>query len=121
MYSRDSTFPHPNMIDSTHRVKTLTCNADVGFAALGGACRAPGNTLAPVIFGPEELLNLLAGNLNAYLSDNQTCQGTSNMGQCYAYRQKERSAGTEVCLQTSCETLQPSTNIYSATWTVIRM
>lgn len=82
----DPTFPHPNTIDSTRRVKTLTCNADVGFPALGGACRAPGNTLAPIIFGPEELLDLLAGNLNAYLPDNQTCQGTSNIGQRYAYR-----------------------------------
>jgi len=77
----ETTFPHPNTIDSTCRAKTLTCNADVGFPALGGACRAPGNALAPVIFGPEELLDLLAGNLNAYLSDNQTCQGTSNAGQ----------------------------------------
>lgn len=65
---------HPPGVHS----QALTCNADVGFAALGGACGAPGNALAPVILRPKELLHLLPGNLDADLPDYQTCQGASN-------------------------------------------
>lgn len=110
----------PLFITQTPRAQTLTCDADVGFPALGGARRAPGNALAPVIFGPEELLDLLPRNFDAHLSDNQTCEGTRNAGQCRADRQKEGNIGTEVSLQ-SHETSQLSTSIYLATQTVVRM
>ena len=45
-----------------------TCDADVGPATLGGACRAPGYTLAPVILQPEQLLYLLPRHLDLHLS-----------------------------------------------------
>lgn len=45
-----------------------TCDADVGPAALGGARRAPGYALAPVILQPEQLLHLLPRHLDLHLS-----------------------------------------------------
>lgn len=86
-----SAFPHPHPT-----ISILTSDADVGFPALGGAGRAPGDALAPVVFWPEELLHLLAGNLNAYFSDNQTCRGTRTASQCHV----QRKEGAEVCLLT---------------------
>lgn len=89
-HGRDLSFPH-----SSHTGAALTCNADVGLAALGGASWAPGDTLAPVVLGSKELFHLLAGNLDAHLTDDQTWQGTRSTGQNYAYRKE----GSEVCLQ----------------------
>lgn len=43
----------------------LTGDADVGLAALGGPCRAPGHTLAPEVLWAEELLHLLPRDLDA--------------------------------------------------------
>lgn len=40
-------------------VLTQVCNADIGPATLGGARRAPGHALAPVILQPEQLFHLL--------------------------------------------------------------
>lgn len=45
-----------------------TCNADIGPATLGGARRAPGHALAPVIFQPKQLLHLLPQHLDLHLS-----------------------------------------------------
>lgn len=54
--------------------RTLTSDADVGFAALGGPCRAPGNTLTPEVLGPKQLLHLLSSDLDAGLSHYQSCK-----------------------------------------------
>ena len=45
-----------------------TCNADIGPATLGGARRAPGHALAPVILQPKQLLHLLPRHLDLHLS-----------------------------------------------------
>lgn len=45
-----------------------TCNADIGPVTLGGACRAPGHALAPVIFQSKQLLHLLPRHFNLHLS-----------------------------------------------------
>lgn len=65
--------------------RALTGNADVGFAALGGARGAPRHALAPVILRPEELLHLLPRDLDAHLPHNQTCQEVRNTGHCWPY------------------------------------
>lgn len=49
-------------------MRTLTGDADVGLAALGGPRRAPGHTLAPEVLRPEELFHLLPRNLDAGFS-----------------------------------------------------
>ena len=51
---------------------SLTGDADVGLAALGGPSRAPGDTLAPEVLRPKQLLHLLPGDLDAGLSHHQT-------------------------------------------------
>lgn len=114
-----SSAKHPS--PGCRRRHSLTCNADVGFAALGGACGAPGHALAPVILRPEELLHLLPGNLDADLPHNQTCQGARNTGQCWLTDGHKMSVVAEICSQSCWETLQLSTNIYSATRAVIRI
>lgn len=57
------------------RMRLLTGDADVGFAALGGPRRAPGHTLAPEVLGPEELLHLLPGDLYAGFPHHQAYGG----------------------------------------------
>lgn len=49
-------------------MRTLTGDADVGFAALGGPRGAPGHTLTPEVFRAEQLLHLLPSDLYAGLS-----------------------------------------------------
>ena len=46
----------------------------MGFAALGGPCRAPGHTLTPEVLRPKQLLHLLPSDLNAGLSHYQACE-----------------------------------------------
>lgn len=48
-----------------------TGDADIGSATLGGARRAPGHALAPVILQPKELLHLLPRHLNLHLAHPQ--------------------------------------------------
>ena len=54
-------FSHPVPNTNTHTALVLTCNADVGTVALGGASRAPGHTLAPVVLQTKQLLHLSPG------------------------------------------------------------
>lgn len=54
----------------------LTGDPDVGLAALGGSCRAPGHTLTPEILQTEDLLHLLTGDLDTGLPHHQTCTHT---------------------------------------------
>lgn len=53
----------------------LTGDADVGLAALGGPCRAPGYTLTPEVLWPKQLLHLLPCDLNTGFSHHQACGG----------------------------------------------
>lgn len=46
----------------------------MGFAALGGPCRAPGHTLTPEVLQPKQLLHLLPSDLYAGLSHYQACE-----------------------------------------------
>lgn len=57
----------------THTVLVLTCNANVGTVALSGAGRAPGHTLAPEVFQPEQLLYLGPGHWDVHLPNHQPC------------------------------------------------
>lgn len=57
------------------RLSILTGNADVGFAALGGPCGAPGHTLTPEVLRPKQLLHLLPSDLYAGFSHYQACKG----------------------------------------------
>lgn len=54
-------------------MRILTGDADVGFAALGGPCGAPGHTLTPEVLRPEQLLHLLPSDLYAGFSYHQAC------------------------------------------------
>lgn len=69
-------------------MRTLTGDADVGLAALGGPRGAPGHTLTPEVLGPEQLLHLLPGDLDAGFSYDQACGDRA--------RKNEREAETEV-------------------------
>lgn len=82
------TWAHPAGMDDPRLIRTgsrsealgegaaLTGDADVGAAALGGARRAPGHALAPIILQAKELLHLLPGHLNLHLPHQQPCRGT---------------------------------------------
>ncbi len=54
--------------DEEREMRILTGDADVGFSALGGPCRAPGHTLTPEVLRAEQLLHLLPSDLYAGLS-----------------------------------------------------
>lgn len=60
---------------TTSRLSILTGDADVGFAALGGPCGAPGHTLTPEVLRPKQLLHLLPSDLYAGFSHYQACKG----------------------------------------------
>lgn len=59
---------------SSAQGRVLTCDADVGLAALGGSGGAPGHALTPVIFGSKQLLHLLSRDLYTGFSHHQTCR-----------------------------------------------
>lgn len=70
------------------RMRILTGDADVGFAALGGPRGAPGHTLTPEVLGPEQLLHLLPSDLYAGFSYDQACGDRA--------RKNERDGETEM-------------------------
>lgn len=51
----------------------LTCNADGGFATLGGAQMTPGHTQTPVVLWSVEVLHLLSGHIYHHFTDLQPC------------------------------------------------
>lgn len=55
-------------------MRILTGDANMGFAALGGPCGAPGHTLTPEVLRPKQLLHLLPSDLYAGLSHHQACE-----------------------------------------------
>lgn len=57
------------------RMRILTSDADMGFAALGGPRGAPGHTLTPEVLRAKQLLHLLPSDLYAGLSHYQACSG----------------------------------------------
>lgn len=75
---------HPKLIRKWRRSEpwrweqhgALTGDADIGPAALGGARRAPGHALAPVILQAKQLLHLLPGHLDLHLPHQKPCKGT---------------------------------------------
>lgn len=74
---------------------SLTSDADVGFAALGGPCRAPGNTLTPEVLGPKQLLHLLPSDLYAGLSHYQSFEGNEK-GDVLAHINREQKPSNQL-------------------------